>query len=100
MLGMELGRMRTRLSSGPMTVSGLGLSTLLPVSLSLVPSTMASGKYLYKSPNLTVCSHAPTSACTEAEDSEGTILTFQAKQSLKLCHQQLCMRCCRVAGAH
>ena len=70
---MELGRIRTRLSSGPMTVSGLGLSTLLPVSLSLVPSTMASGKYLYKSPNLTLCNHAPTLACTEAEVPKGAV---------------------------
>ena len=70
---MELGRIRTRLSSGPMTVSGLGLSTLLPVSLSLVPSTMASGKYLYKSPNLTLCNQALALACTEAENITDTV---------------------------
>ena len=99
MLGMELGRMRTRLSSGPMMVSGSGFSTLLPVSLSLVPSTMASGKYLYKSPNLTLCNHALALACTEAENI-GHRLTPQAERSLKVFEQEVCMQGWQVADSH
>ena len=64
---MELGRMRTRLSSGPMTVDGSGLSTLLPVSLSLRPRTMASGKNLYRSPNCKPC-NTPCVVSTQKED--------------------------------